>query len=238
MLTWQSYRSTRVPEGGEISRPSRYRLRLIGGKKQIAAFQDVLFPSLLSGITTVSKDIKVLRYLNTKTKLVYILLVGLLCGAAWKETVMKKYMSLAIAVALLPGILSAQPRRGIPPGPERVGNISRVIADCESRTNEFKRSLRAALDRSSLNNTNREDELNRDANRLEQAMNRVRESWNLEHDPSRTRRPVGDAIAAGQSINRTMIRRRLDPEVQRQWDIVRGELNRLAEAFELPKIRW
>ncbi len=152
---------------------------------------------------------------------------------------MKKCASLAIAVVLLPGILPAQHRYGSPPrGPERAGNISRVIADCEARTNEFKRSLRMALDRSSLNNTRREDELNRDASRLEQAMNRVRESWNREHDPPRTRRSVGDAIAVGQSINRTMVRRRLNPDVQRQWDIVRGELNRLAEVFELPKIRW
>lgn len=95
-----------------------------------------------------------------------------------------------------------------------------------------------ALDRSALNNSRREDELNRDASRLEQAMNRVRESWNLEHNPPRTRRSVGDAIAVGQNINRTMIRRRLNPDVQRQWDIVRAELNRLAEAFELPRVRW
>lgn len=152
---------------------------------------------------------------------------------------MRMCAPLAIAVALLPGILSAQPRRGVPPpGSERIGNISRVIADCEGRTNEFKRSLRMALDRSSLNNTRREDELNRDASRLEQAMNRVRESWNFEHNPSRTRRSVGDAVAVGQDINRTMIRRRLHPDVQRQWDIVRSELNRLAEVFELPRIRW
>ena len=26
--------------------------------------------------------------------------------------------------------------------------------------------------------------------------------------------------------------------VQREWDVVRGELNRLAEAFDEPKIRW
>ena len=152
---------------------------------------------------------------------------------------MKKYLSLTIAAVLLPGILSAQPNRRVPPpGEERIGNISRVIADCESRTNEFKRSLRSALDRSALNNTTREDELNRDANRLEQAMNRVRESWNLEHNPGRTRRSVEDAITFGQGIDRTMIRRRLNPDVQRQWDIVRGELNRLADVFELPKIRW
>jgi hypothetical protein len=152
---------------------------------------------------------------------------------------MTKCMPLAIAFTLLAGVLPAQPRREYPPpGADRTSRISRVIADCEGRTNEFRRSLRIALDRSALNNTRREDELNRDARRLEQSMNGVRESWNVEHNPSRTRRFVGEAIAVGQDINRTMIRRRLNPEVQRQWDIVRGELNRLAEAFELPRIRW
>lgn len=132
----------------------------------------------------------------------------------------------------------AQPRREGPPGPERIGRIGRVIADCEDRTNDFRRELRVALDRSSLNNTRREDELNRDAGRLERAMNRVRESWNREHDVYRTRRNVSEAIAAGQDINRTMIRRRLGPGVERQWEIVRSELNRMAEAFDLPRIRW
>jgi hypothetical protein len=150
---------------------------------------------------------------------------------------MKKYVWTSMAVALLlPGILAAQ--RGYPPRDERISNISRVVADCEERTNQFRSSLRAALDRSAINGTRREDQLNTDAERLERAMNRVREAWNREHDPPKTRHFVDDAISAGQDINRTMVRRRLNPDVQRQWDAVRGELNRLAEAFELPRIRW
>jgi hypothetical protein len=150
---------------------------------------------------------------------------------------MKLHLRTAIAVALLlPGVLAAQRRYGPPPGAgERIG---RVIADCEERTNQFRRSLREALDRSALNNTRREDELNRDASRLERAMNGTRDSWNREHNAPRTRRFVSEAIAAGQDINRTMIRRRLGGDVQRQWDAVRSELNRLAEVFELPRIRW
>jgi hypothetical protein len=150
---------------------------------------------------------------------------------------MKKYVWTSMAVVLLlPGVLAAQ--RSYPRRDDRTGNISRVVADCEERTNQFRVSLRAALDRSALDGTRREDQLNVDAERLERAMNRVREAWNREHDPGRTRHFVSDAIAAGQDINRTMVRRRLNPDVQRQWDAVRGELNRLAEAFELPRIRW
>jgi hypothetical protein len=146
---------------------------------------------------------------------------------------MKKYVWTAMAVALLlPGILAAQPRE------RRIANISRVVADCQDRVIQFRSSLRAALDRSALNGTRREDQLNVDAERLERAMNKVREAWNREQDPPKTRHFVDDAIVAGRDINRTMVARRLNPDVQRQWDAVRGELNRLAEAFELPKIRW
>jgi hypothetical protein len=152
---------------------------------------------------------------------------------------MKKYVWTSMAVALLlPGVLAAQPQRGYPPRDGRTANISRVVNDCEERTNQFRVSLRAALDRSAINGTRREDQLNTDAERLERSMNRVREAWNREHDPPRTREFVNDAISAGRDINRTMVARRLNPDVQRQWDAVRNELNRLAEAFELPRIRW
>ena len=152
---------------------------------------------------------------------------------------MKKYVWTSMAVALLlPGILAAQPRRDYPPRGGRGPDIARVVADCEERTNQFRVSLRAALDRSGLSGTQREDQLNVDAMRLERSMNRVREAWNRERDPGRTRRFVSDAIAVGQDINRTMVRRRLNPNVSRQWDAVRSELNRLAQAFELPRIRW
>ncbi len=150
---------------------------------------------------------------------------------------MKKYVWTLIAVALLlPGVLAAQ--RGYPPRDGRTANISPVVANCEARTIQFRSSLRAALDRSAINGTKREDQLNTDAERLERAMNRVREAWDREHDPPKTRHFVDDAISAGQDINRTMVRRRLNPDVQPQWDAVRGELNRLAAAFELPRIRW
>ena len=145
------------------------------------------------------------------------------------------WTSMAVAV-LLSWTLAAQP--GYPPRDGRIANIPRVVADCQERTSQFRSSLRAALDRSALNGTRREDQLNVDTERLERAMDRVREAWNREHDPPKTRHFVSDATAVGQDINRTMVRRRLNPDVQRQWDAVRGELNRLAEAFELPRIRW
>ncbi len=148
---------------------------------------------------------------------------------------MRGHSLLAAALTLVvPAIAGAQYRRD-ERGFER---IALVIADCEQRTNVFRQQIRRALDRSELNQTRREDELNRDASRLERALNRTRESWNREHDARKTQVFVSEAITASQDINQTMIRRRLNPDVQRQWGMVRSELNRLADVFQLPKIRW
>lgn len=121
---------------------------------------------------------------------------------------------------------------------ERRARVAGIIADCERRTNEFSVALKRALDRSPLDGTRREENLNRDASKLEHAMNRLRESWNADRDFERSRRHVSVAISAGQDIHRTMSRHRLRGHVQREWDVVRNELNRLAEIFREPGIKW
>lgn len=121
---------------------------------------------------------------------------------------------------------------------ERRGRVAAIIADCERRTDDFKVALKRALERSPLEGSRREDELNRDASKLEHAMNRLRESWNADRDFERSRRHLSVALAAGQDINRTMARHRLRGHLQREWEIVRSELNRLAEVFREPRIRW
>ena len=152
---------------------------------------------------------------------------------------MKKSLILTTALAvLLPSLITAQRRYDDPPPRGGRGrDISRVIADCEQRTNDFRRSFRYATERGFRDHM-RVDDLNRHADRLERAMNAVRESWNRERNPDRTRRFVSDALSNGQEINRAITRGRIHPEIQKQWSSIRIELNRLAEAFELPRIRW
>jgi hypothetical protein len=115
---------------------------------------------------------------------------------------------------------------------------TRIINDCEKRTNAFKGILRHALDESRLDHSGREKQLNRDAERLEDAMDHVGDSWNRDHNPGKTRRFVAGAIAVSKDINKTMIKWHLNPEAEREWDAVRAELNRLAETFGLQQIRW
>ncbi len=158
---------------------------------------------------------------------------------------MKKLLVMAISAAVLvPALAGAQYRDRYDRhhrrdrDDDRVGRISGVVADCERRTDDFRQALRRALNDSRLDGTRREDELNESAGRLAHAMDRLRDSWNEDHDVDRSRRNVRTAIMAGRDINRTLSRHALRGHIRREWEDLREELNRLAEVFGEPEIRW
>lgn len=141
--------------------------------------------------------------------------------------------------------LEAQPGRWREDwGPSRHNNggsyssITRTINDCENRTDDFRRSLRRALNASPLDHTGREHQLLRQADRLENALDRTGDSWNRDRDPRRARRYVAEALDAARDIDTTMRRWRLHPEADRDWSIVRAQLAHLARALDLSGGRW
>ena len=135
-----------------------------------------------------------------------------------------------IAVALLFLPAWAQAQRRVAPG-ARADQTTKVINDCEKRTNSFKRKVRLKARGDAPN-------LQRDADNLEEAMNKVGDSWNQDHDLQKTRAYVTAAIASSQTLNRFMVSYRGDPDLTNDWAAVKTELNALAREFKLPTIRW
>ncbi|HTP31532.1 MAG TPA: hypothetical protein VMJ75_05115 [Candidatus Acidoferrales bacterium] len=134
----------------------------------------------------------------------------------------------AAALFLLPLWAAAQVR---PAAGGRADQTTKVINDCEKRTNSFKRKVR-------LKSRGDAPNLQRDADNLEEAMNKVGDSWNKDHDLQKTRAFVTAAIASSQTLNRFMVSYRGDPGLSNDWAAVRTELNALARQFGLPAIRW
>jgi hypothetical protein len=143
--------------------------------------------------------------------------------------------AISIALVLLPAEAQVRYRgeRGW-----QLEETTHIINDCERRTNAFKDTLRHAINESPLDHSRREEQLNRDADRLENALDYIGDSWNRDHDPGKTRRFVAQAIAVSRDINNTMIKWHLHPEAEREWDAIRAELNQLAATFGLRPIRW
>jgi hypothetical protein len=161
------------------------------------------------------------------------------CGAARPHEVetMKNFVLVALAVVMLwPAAATAQPTRGRATGrDDKVDRISRIIGDCERRTNDLKQAVNRAWGRGDRRNN---DELDRNAILLERALNRVRVTWDRAHEYQRTRGTIGPAIEAGRAVNRTLSGHRLSSRLIQEWKAIKSELMNLAEIFEQPPIRW
>ena len=114
------------------------------------------------------------------------------------------------------------------------GNVREIIRDLESDTDRYKSSLDSALDRSRLNGSRAEDEINDYVKQFEQATDRLRDrAEDRQYAPNLAR----EVLNRGRSINAFMRRNRLGGQAESDWAKVRNDLNRLSNAYNL-NWRW
>jgi len=108
------------------------------------------------------------------------------------------------------------------------GNVREIIRQLESDTDRYKSSLDSALDRSTLNGTRTEDEINEYVKQFEEATDRLRSrSEDREYAPNAAR----EVLTRGRSINVFMRTHRLGGRAESDWAKVRNDLNRLSNAY-------
>lgn len=115
--------------------------------------------------------------------------------------------------------------------------VDRLIRQAENRSDQFVAMFDRALDRSRLEGTIREDRLNERAMELERELNMVRQEFNRTRNHYEIRSHVSNALNVAQAINRVMRNRNLYPTAERQWALLRSDLNRLAAVYNLTQLR-
>lgn len=118
----------------------------------------------------------------------------------------------------------------------RVNNqqVRQLIRRIENRTNAFRASLDASLDRSRINSTNAEDDINRLVGDFENATNQLRDRFNSRQDASADVQTVLNQAAL---IDRFMRRNRLGTRPESDWANLRVDLNELARIYGV-SWRW
>ena len=111
--------------------------------------------------------------------------------------------------------------------------VNEIIRRAENRSDEFVRLFDRALDRSRVDGTNREDRLNEKARNLENALDELRREFDRKESYIETRPEVSRCLNIAEDINRTMRHRRLGAGAERQWALLRAELNALAQVYNL-----
>jgi hypothetical protein len=119
-------------------------------------------------------------------------------------------------------------------------NADRLIRQAETHSDQFVMSLERMRDRGFLERVfgggERLGGLTARAHDLEREMNAIREASYREGNFYEIRSRVANALSVAEDINRTMHYRRLNFEVERQWSMLRSDLNRLARAYNLRQL--
>lgn len=103
-----------------------------------------------------------------------------------------------------------------------------LLSRIETRADRFSTSLERALDRSYVNGTQREDEVNRLLTDFEYATDQLRERFNR---GVATRTDVELALQRAALLNNFMVRERMDARAERDWTLLRNDLNQLARNY-------
>ena len=112
-------------------------------------------------------------------------------------------------------------------------SVDSVIRRVENRTDRFVKQFDKSLDRSVLDGSRREDNLNQSAKNLESATDELRREFNRHRNYLETRQNVQRCLSIGANINTAMRNRRFNRVTENNWRNLRNELNALARVYNL-----
>lgn len=108
--------------------------------------------------------------------------------------------------------------------------LERILHRIEQQSGRFRDSLDSALDRSRLNNTDREDDINAFVRDFDKEVRRLHDRFDEQKSVAADVQAVLDRAAR---IDQFMRRRGLTERAQNEWSSLRTNLDQLAEAYSV-----
>ena len=139
-------------------------------------------------------------------------------------------ISLLMLVAAFPIVGRAQDT------PYRLNDkqVKKLMGQLKKDTGRFRKSFDSSLDRSRLNGTHREDDINRFLKTYEDATERL---YSRFKDNKSVGADVEAVLDGAAEIDRFMTRRLASERAERDWAAVRQDLRQLADAYNV-SWRW
>jgi archaellum component FlaC len=132
--------------------------------------------------------------------------------------------------------IAAPARAQVVGAPYRITDkeVEQILKRIENQSNNFRHSLDASLDRSRLNGTNREDDINSFMKNFEEQTKRLRDRFD---DHKSVAADVEAVLNGAASIDQFVYRQRLNERAQNDWSTLRASLDDLARAYNVAW-RW
>lgn len=116
-------------------------------------------------------------------------------------------------------------------------DVDRIIKRVETRSDEFKDAVDKALDRSRLDGTRKEDNINEQVKELEKALDNLRSDFDRTDTWRETHNEVRAVLNQADEVGRIVKRNQFPAHVERGWIALRTDLNTLAGIYNLPRLR-
>lgn len=143
----------------------------------------------------------------------------------------------ALLVLSLPVIASAQWRDNNRRNDDYYGNnrsnrnLNATIKNLRNRSREFARRLDRELDRSRIDGTRREDQLNALASDFVRATERLDNEYDNSRDYNNSQDEARRVLQLGSQLDSALSRGRINYNIQNDWNRVRQDLRTLANAY-------
>ncbi len=113
--------------------------------------------------------------------------------------------------------------------------VEAIIKRVEERSDSFRKFVDKSLDKSAINGTNREDNINEQVKELENAIDKLRHDFDRANTWQETREQVQRVMNEADEVNAIVRRGRWKRggPVRSEWALVRNDLNRLAGVYNL-----
>lgn len=108
--------------------------------------------------------------------------------------------------------------------------VSDLLVRIETKTDTFKRMVQGDLDRSTINNTNREDRIADFIANFETSTDALRAKFDARQDVNAEAQEVLNRAA---SIDRFMTRNNLSSQTMQQWSSIRADLDTMARYYSI-----
>jgi hypothetical protein len=145
-----------------------------------------------------------------------------------------KGMLIGISILMLLASFSVVARAQDAPYRLSDKEVKKLMAQLKKDTGKFRKSLDSSLDRSRLNGSSREDDINHFLKNYEDATERL---YSRFKDNKSVGADVEAVLDGAAEIDRFMTRRLASERAERDWDAVRQDLRQLAEAYNV-SWRW
>jgi hypothetical protein len=136
-----------------------------------------------------------------------------------------------LGTAIIPGFAQDANRDEV----NTVTDARTVVRKLGDRTGEFKSEFDSAIDHSLIDGTKLEDKAKHRADDLHDAAKKLQDVFGDKRDKNdpKVRDRVDKTLAAAADVNRVMVDHRFTDKLQRQWELLRVDLNALASIYGL-----